>query len=819
MAADYGGNGIDSDDIGRILRPFFKYAPNGCSPGVKPSRVPPMKPPIYTTLVIVGTHHLPRSTTALSPLSPPHHSVLRRIRPRPITSSLLAYDGGDDRNNDRPYFAQDSYYYDDANSATAPGGDRYFKSQAVVERSSSSFDERWGISDTDARVLESILREGKMDSNDMGEARRLLEGPRRMEVEIIDSDDSGDVSSSPSSVRDRAQKRINERDKNNYNSQFMGAVSDNAFWNSLKAKAVEILDSVSIYIENRIERDAGILAAVGIFAVDRIRRDVGRALPAAGRAARTLLLSSNSAYAEQLVDRPMFALPSERSEAENRGSLYNNDGSTPADEIRKVVAAIRDILRDAPPSSSSSSTSRRRAVRSFAPAGTSQMAERQRLAYDSRKKTVLRREREGIDRKFSRAIGSVTDATWEFQREMQTDVGREAGYRSLGARKALAVGAARLLEAGRESSRRLLSSNGDRRRNNLLGSASTRSSIDTSPVEEEEIIAKVMVETGMDRYATDGLLSPKSFYEEKQRLIASLESCLSQPSETWLTKDVVAQAVRSGISLDRSELRDAIASMVTFRDQLQYEIEEIVNDRIDLTVDYVQKDLRRMKQMVDSVASLAITAAGATAAGMLKEELEGFVLSDSLDDIIDIELERMEQLLADMVVKVEEDMQWSWTQRYEEVVIEPAVASKRKASDRKTRHNRGYFTEVEVVLTPARASFSQKNTLDQDGQDPSSRVEVVSDSEYSEYEQQFKYAQINFFEEEVDANNVNQENPALDFFLRVVDAVFFIGEKLFFVILPDLLAVSTRATSIYDEAHKRQSSDGWKPLKNVKKGR
>ena len=145
------------------------------------------------------------------------------------------------------------------------------------------------------------------------------------------------------------------------------------------------------------------------------------------------------------------------------------------------------------------------------------------------------------------------------------------------------------------------------------------------------------------------------------------------------------------------------------------------------------------------------------------------------------------------------------------------MASKRKASVGKTGHNFGYFTEVEVVSTPARAAFIHKDTLDQDGQDPSSRVEVVSDSEYSEYEQQFKYAETNVYEEEVDANN--PENHALDFVLRVVDAVFFIGEKLFFVILPDLLAVCARAKPKYDEAHKRQSSDGWKPLKNVKKGR
>ena len=91
------------------------------------------------------------------------------------------------------------------------------------------------------------------------------------------------------------------------------AVSDNAFWNSLRAKADEIIESVGIYIENRIERDSRTLAAVGTFTLDRIRRDVGRALPAAGRQARRLLLATNSSYAEELLDQGPFALPSERS--------------------------------------------------------------------------------------------------------------------------------------------------------------------------------------------------------------------------------------------------------------------------------------------------------------------------------------------------------------------------------------------------------------------------------------------------------------------------------------------------------------------------
>ena len=45
-------------------------------------------------------------------------------------------------------------------------------------------------------------------------------------------------------LTNRAQKRIDERDQKKYNSQFVGAVSDNAFWNSLKAKAAEISEFI-----------------------------------------------------------------------------------------------------------------------------------------------------------------------------------------------------------------------------------------------------------------------------------------------------------------------------------------------------------------------------------------------------------------------------------------------------------------------------------------------------------------------------------------------------------------------------------------------
>jgi len=676
------------------------------------------------------------------------------------------------------------------------------------------------ISSVDARVLESILQEGKLDLSTEDQVKQLLEGPRLQEGE----------------------SRIEDEEDGKYSSKFVSAVSDNKFWNSVKAKANNFIDSCQIYIENRIERDTAALAAVGLFTVDRIRKDIGRALPAAGRATRKLLLSSNSSYAEtflDLSDKTPFALPSERSLTNREmldgySELYE-ELTTPADEIRQVTEAIRDILSgkvelNSDDESGYSPNASRRGVRSFAPAGTSKLAERQRRAYRARKKTVLKRENEGVDRKVSRAFGSVTDATWEFRREMQSDAGREAGYRSKGVRKALASGAAGLLEAGR-SSARLLS--GNKRKNGMIGGDTTTefedstSVVDVSPMEEEEMIEDVIEETNME-YAPDGLLSPESFIEEKRRLITSLESCLSQPDGTWLTAEVVAQATESGITLDGTVLREVITTMVTLRDGLQKEMEQLSQDQAELKMEYVSMELRRMKQMVDSVSSVAINAAGDSAAILLKQELEGFVLSDSLDDIIEIELERMEQLLANMVAEREEEMRVRKEQRYQQrqdrqrvmmeqeraaaavatdVVVDSTPFDRVTLAESSDQFGNEVYTEVEVV--------SSSDSQDQFYQSSSSNsVEVVSENEYSEYEQQFKSAENTMGEDEDEANDAD---PATNFVLRIVDVVFFVGEKFFLVLLPDLITGGAKVSSRYAQANNRgRGSVGWKPLKNVR---
>lgn len=545
-----------------------------------------------------------------------------------------------------------------------------------------------------------------------------------------------------------------------------------------------MLESVQIYLENKIERDIQTLGAVSIFTFERVKRDIGRSLPAAGRQVKKLLLASNSTYAEKLVEateKTILALPSERSNIDREMDSYE-ELTTPADEIKQVTEAIRDILagKELP---SSSSASRRRGVRSLAPAGISRMAERQQRAYQARKKTVLQREREGIDRTLGRAIGSVSDATWELRQEMNSGAGREAGYRSKGVRKALAAGAVRMLEAGRESSKRLL---GGSNQYPMLegdvdddkGAYAKSANVDFDTMQEKEIINL--------EYAPGGLLCPASFIEEKQRLIASLESCLSQPDQTWLTKEVVSQATENGVTLDGDVLRQVIASMVSLRDELREElVEEDDGERAYLKIDYVKNELRRLKQMVDVITNLAVSAAGENAAILLKTELEGFVLSDTLDETIDIELGRLEQIFAEMVSSRERETQSrkqaTYSDGYDQYDISPSVVEIVEQEPFQS----SMYTEVEVEHSPYdHIAYKQDEEQDEfSDEGPISTVEVVSEEEYFEYEQQFKTAQSGDLIDEDAEEVTKEENPAVQFVLRVIDAIFFLGEKFLLVSL------------------------------------
>ena len=94
----------------------------------------------------------------------------------------------------------------------------------------------------------------------------------------------------------------------------------------------------------------------------------------------------------------------------------------------------------------------------------------------------------------------------------------------------------------------------------------------------------------------------------------------------------------------------------------------------------------------------------------------------------------------------------------------------------------------------------------------------MSDSEYSEYEQRFKSAQQAAAGDEFEVGSAGaEENPATEFVLRVVDVLFFVGEKVFLVLLPDLITGGARISERYARANNRgRGTVGWKPLRNAK---
>ncbi len=152
-----------------------------------------------------------------------------------------------------------------------------------------------------------------------------------------------------------------------------------------------------------------------------------------------------------------FLLPSEL-ENTNVTRSIRDELSTPKDDLRQVSESIRGILSGKPMNSLTTNnnnnnvinTNDQRGLRSIAPAGTARNAERQRLAFQRRKETVLKREKEGIDKKALRVASSVTDTAWEIKREMEIE-GNEAGYRSEATMKRLkaSIASSALLEGGK----------------------------------------------------------------------------------------------------------------------------------------------------------------------------------------------------------------------------------------------------------------------------------------------------------------------------------------------------------------------------------
>ena len=121
----------------------------------------------------------------------------------------------------------------------------------------------------DARILQSMLRDNKLDLEQNQNMKKLLERGIKKDEKLNDLQNNDDE------VDD---------DETPYSSQVIKKLADTKFWQALSRNAADVFESVAIAATNQLEKSAKVLVGLGFFAWERAKQDAARALPTAGTA-------------------------------------------------------------------------------------------------------------------------------------------------------------------------------------------------------------------------------------------------------------------------------------------------------------------------------------------------------------------------------------------------------------------------------------------------------------------------------------------------------------------------------------------------------
>lgn len=487
-----------------------------------------------------------------------------------------------------------------------------FKSESETKKKSPA-ESSEEISDIDAKVLQSLLAENidlATEERYKTILRRSNDAKLRRQREEIDRNN-----------QERA-KAFEEEKKEEYSSTiFKTAMNWDEVVGSLQAKAERVLEKVKLVVKNRVERDLKLAASLGLFALDRAMKDSGRALGAA-KERTVFLLSEKSSYEGQVENTTSTA------------SLFE-DMNTPLDEIKLVTQSIKDIL-----SGNTVDGERSRVIKSVAPAGSSKNAERLRRAYQRRKETVFKREKESIDAKIGRTAGAITDAAWELKSEIGAE-GNRAGYRSEALRGTIKNTTTAMLQ-GKIFENLMPQKSEDRILSGLPTSFLEKNPSESS-IENDSIsnILDVSVETlepnsvqnnqqqKRGDFTSSDLSSEEvskvndggeevnyfeAFLSERARFTAAIRVCLEYPEETWLSPGLIN---KEESEIDGDALGDAITAMVFARDEYESEI----NEDFEMSFYRIIQDLEALEKATTNIFSLVASAVGVASAERFKEEV------------------------------------------------------------------------------------------------------------------------------------------------------------------------------------------------------
>ncbi len=631
----------------------------------------------------------------------------------------------------------------------------------MVKEPSSATATEEDLSDTDSRVLESMLQDSKLDLETEADIRKLLERGTVKKVSTPQKD---------------------EATESDYTSTILKTLGDTKLWKKLSTQASDVFESVSIWIGNKVEQDVKTLAALGFFAWERAVRDVGRALPQAGELSKnTVFLLTNSSSTGDDA-------------ATQRG--IKDRMLRPQDEIQSVSREIRGILSGQQRSSSG------RNLRTIAPAGSSNNAERLRRAYQQSR----RAEKDAKD--LTKVPGKVVDGAWELRRELEAET-NEPGYKSKPIRNAIAAGVANtgnLLQSVKEQARLVASKRKEERLLSLQGELGIPSA--ASRIEERVRPSSTEAEYTRNQDKIDPYVTARMEFEkasqqaaakkpienidvvevlrgERKRLLKQLASCIDTPSKTWLV----------GFAGYDDEMKDTLINVVTKMVVLRNDIEEREEFDDERSADLVLSHLREIKESIDEILQAAETSLSSSIIQALEAELYHSDTADGETSLI---------LQLNGIEKPEELS--SLLQRKKDSIFKPrAVQATPPIID----------VITETSTTPLYQSTESRDKSLTEQYDsylmPIAAVEVVVDDDIFDAADRAKKTV-----EVTDSEENQEESEIVKLALRSLDVIFFVLEKALFAAIPQAISVSTTAFQRAMAANELgRGSRGWEQFSKL----
>mmetsp|Transcript_13968 Transcript_13968/g.33794 ORF Transcript_13968/g.33794 Transcript_13968/m.33794 type:complete len:874 (+) Transcript_13968:112-2733(+) len=434
------------------------------------------------------------------------------------------------------------------------------------------------LSDLDARVLQEMLRStDKLDLQDERNMKDLL--------------DRG-IKAKERSVKDETSSQQDEQDSE-FKSEVLQKLGSTKLWKAFKRKLQDGVDSAKIYVANRIERDAKLVASLGIFAFERAMTDVSRALPATSSSRwnpKKQFLLSNVTAAQEMT------------EAEK----LRQEMSTPMDEIRNVGRQLKDIFRGVTQPAAAPAvnigiepadpndvvtprTTYSRNLNSAAASSKYSVNDKDRFdkAYKRKQETTLKREKENVIQSSTRLANEVADGAYQIRREVQAET-NEPGYKTKVIReqtaatsRQLAAGAKRILGGAKSIAVKALEASRKEQEGTapLLPETATGvpGAVDASAAFQSD---STTVPNTMPVEAQSGGAPPTlerlelldELETEMERILDLLTQYVSSPQETWLNPDLLLQNSNDDqqfTSFPDAELESVVVAMVQAQALLQ----------------------------------------------------------------------------------------------------------------------------------------------------------------------------------------------------------------------------------------------------------